>query len=118
MTTQIVNSILEEAKKHNAKKVIQVHLVIGDLTFLNPEQVRFWYKMLSKDTLIESSRLYIKKKSGSVKCLTCGYEGDFRYEDDPSYHVPIPTLICPRCGSIVEILSGKECTIKSIKLVV
>ena len=53
MTTQIVNSILEEAKKHNAKRIDEVHLVIGKLTFLGLEQVRFAYEILVKDTIME-----------------------------------------------------------------
>ena len=45
MTSQIVNCVLEEAKKHNARRVSEVHLVVGKLTFLGLEQVRFAYEM-------------------------------------------------------------------------
>jgi len=118
MTTQIVESILEEAKKHEAKRVAEVHLVIGKLTFLNPEQVRFWYEVLAKNTIIEGSRLYIEEKDGMVECASCDYKGDFKYEDDPTYHIPTPTLHCPKCSGVVEIVGGRECLIKSVKLVV
>jgi len=118
MTTQIVESILKEANKREAKRVVEVHLVLGSLTFLNPEQVRFWYKALSKGTVLEKSRLHMKKKEGTVRCRGCGFEGKLNYEDDPTYHVPIPTLLCPRCRNIVEIIDGKECTIKSVKMIV
>lgn len=117
VTTQIVESILGEAKKHEAKKVAEVHLVIGKLTFLNPEQVRFWYEVLTKDTIMEGSKLCIEEKDGLVRCSKCGYEGGFKYEDDPIYHVPIPTLRCPECGGVVEIIGGRDCLIKSVKLV-
>ncbi len=117
MTTQIVNYVLEEAKKHNAKRVNEVHLIIGKLTFLGLEQVKFAYEMLVKDTIMEGSKLHIEEKDGVVKCNNCGYEGDLKYEDDPMYHVPSPTLNCPKCGGVVNIVGGKECTIKSIKLV-
>jgi len=118
MTTQIMESILKEARKHEAKRVAEVHLVIGKLTFLNPEQMRFWYEALAKDTILEGSKLYIEEKDGVVKCASCGYEGGLKYEDDPMYHVPTPTLHCPKCRGIVEIVGGKECLIKSVKLVV
>lgn len=117
MTTQIVNYVLEEAKKHNAKRVNEVHLIIGKFTFLGLEQVKFAYELLVKNTIMEGSKLHIEEKDGSVKCSNCGYEGDFKYEDDPVYHVPSPTLNCPKCGGVVNIVGGKECTIKSIKLV-
>ena len=117
MTTQIVNYVLEEAKKHNAKRVNEVHLIIGKLTFLGVEQVKFAYDLLVKNTIMEGSKLHIEEKNGVVKCSNCGYEGGLKYEDDPVYHVPSPTLNCPKCGDVVNIVGGKECTIKSIKLV-
>ena len=117
MTSQIVNSVLEEAKKHNAKRVNGVHLVIGKLTFLGLEQVKFAYDVLVKNTIMEDSKLHIEEKYGEVECNNCGHAGDLKYEDDPVYHVPSPTLSCPKCGSVVSIVGGKECTIKSIKLV-
>ena len=117
MTTQIVNYTLEEAKKHKAKRVHEVRLTIGKLTFLGLEQVKFAYKMLVKNTIMEDSKLCIEEKEGVVKCNNCGYVGDLKYEDDPVYHVLSPTLNCLKCGGVVNIVGGKECTIKSIKLV-
>lgn len=117
MTTQIVNYVLEEAKKHNAKRVNEVHLIIGKLTFLGIEQVKFAYDLLVKNTIMEGSKLHIEENEGIVKCGNCGYEGSLKYEDDPAYHIPFPTLNCPKCGGVVNIVGGKECTIKRIKLV-
>lgn len=117
MTSQIVENVLHEARKHNAKGVAEVCLVIGKLTFLGLEQVRFSYKVLTEGTIMKNSRLLIEAKDGVVKCSSCGYEGNFNYEDDPMYHVPVPTLKCPKCGGTVDIVGGRECLIKSIKLI-
>jgi len=118
MTTQIVENVLREAKEHNAKGVAEVHLVIGKLTFLGLEQVRFCYKVITEGTIMENSKLLIETKDGVVKCGSCGYEGSFNYEDDPVYHISIPTLQCPKCGGTVDIIGGRECLIKSVKLIV
>ncbi len=118
VTSQIVQSVLAEAEKHEAKKVTEVHLTIGKLTFLGLEQLRFAYEALTKGTIMEGSKLVIEEQEGVVKCSDCGYEGGFKYEDDPLYHVPLPTLKCPQCGNVVSIAAGKECTIKSIKMMV
>ncbi len=118
VTSQIVQSVLTEAEKRGAKKVTEVDLVVGKLTFLGLEQLRFAFEALTKDTIMEGAKLVIEEQEGIVKCKNCDYEGGFKYEDDPLYHVPLPTLKCPRCGSMVEITAGKECTIKSIKLLV
>jgi len=118
MTSQIVESVLKEARRHDAKIVLQVRLILGNLTFLNPEQVTFWYRLITKGTIMEKSRLSIQRKEGTVRCQRCEYEGNFSYEDDPLYHIPIPTLLCPRCGNIVEVVNGKECIVKCVKMVV
>ncbi|RLG93101.1 hydrogenase maturation nickel metallochaperone HypA, partial [Candidatus Bathyarchaeota archaeon] len=52
ITSQIVENVLREAQKRNAKRVLEVRIEIGKLMFLNPEQVRFWYEMLTKDTVL------------------------------------------------------------------
>jgi hydrogenase nickel incorporation protein HypA/HybF len=117
MTSQIVESVLEEAKKHGAKKVMEVHLVIGKLTFLGVEQVRFAYKILVEDTIMNGSKLIIKEKEGVIECPNCRYKGCLEMGDDLMYHVPSPILKCPECGETAKIVEGKELTIESIKMV-
>ena len=116
-TQRIVSTILEEAEKHNAKRVNAVHLIIGKLTFLGLEQIRFAYGLLVKNTIMEGSKLHFEEKNGIVKCNTCGYEGDLLYKEDPEYHIPSPTLSCPQCNGVVNIVGGRECMIKNVSLV-
>jgi hydrogenase nickel incorporation protein HypA/HybF len=118
VTSQIVQNVLAEAEKRGAKKVTEVDLVVGKLTFLGLEQLRFAFEALAKGTILEGAKLVIDEQEGVVKCNSCGYEGSFKYEDDPLYHVLLPTLKCPKCGNVVEIAAGKECTIKSVKMLV
>jgi hydrogenase nickel incorporation protein HypA/HybF len=110
--------VLAEAEKRGAKKVTEVQLTIGKLTFLGLEQVRFAYEALTKDTIMEGSKLIITEQEGTVKCSNCDYQGDFKYADDPLYHVPVPTLKCPKCNNTVTITTGKECTITNIKMMI
>ena len=116
MATQLVENVLEEAKKYDAKKVAEVHLTIGKLTFLGVEQMRFSYDILTKDTIMKDSKLIITEKDGVIECQSCGYKGKVPIEDDPTYHVPVPTLRCPKCGEAAKIVEGKECTIMSIRI--
>lgn len=117
-TSQIVRNVLAEAEKHKAKKVAEVHLIVGKLTFLGLDQVQFAYEVLTKGTIMEGSKLIVKEQEGVVRCSQCGYEGDFKYHDDPLYHVPMPTLKCLQCGNLVKIIAGKECIIKNVKMMV
>ncbi len=116
VTSQIVKTVLEEAEKQRAKKVLEVHLVIGKLTLLGIKQIRFAYNALTKDTPLKGSKLIIERKKGAVKCDSCGYEGPIKFKNDPLYHLSFPTLACPKCGFTARIVEGRECLIKSIKL--
>ena len=117
MATQIVQAVLDEAKKYNAKKVKEVHLSIGKLTYLGVNQIRFAYKILIEDTILKGSKLFIEETDGKIECPNCNYKGNILLKDDPAYHIPIPTLQCPECNKTANIVEGKECTIQSIKMV-
>jgi len=117
MTTQIVETALKEAEKHEAKQVKDIYVVIGSLTFLSLEQVRFAFDVLKKDTLLNDANLHIEEKPGYVKCSSCGYEGRLKLEDDPAYHIPVPLLRCPKCEARVEIIEGRECTLRRVKII-
>jgi len=117
MASQIVEIVSDEVKKRNAKKVLEVHLVIGKLNFIGKEQLKFSYKILTEKTLLESSKLVIREEEADVKCESCGYKGLLNFEDDQTFHLMIPTLVCPKCGKIVEIVKGREFFVKSVKMV-
>jgi len=114
MTTELVKSVLKEAKKHCADKVLEVYLEVGKLTFLGLEQMRFCYEVISKESILEGSKLVIDQVDGAVKCKHCGYEGAVNYFEEPIYHITLPTLSCPKCSEITEVIQGKECIIKKI----
>jgi hydrogenase nickel incorporation protein HypA/HybF len=116
MATQLVEAVLEEAKKNDAKKVSEVNLTIGKLTFLGVDQMRFSYGILTKDTIMQDSKLVIKEKDGVIECSNCGFKGPIPIKDDPAYHVPMPSLKCPKCGKLAKVVEGKECTIDSIRI--
>jgi len=114
MTNELVKNVIKEAKKHSADKVLEVYLEVGKLTFLGLEQMRFCYEVISKDSILEGSNLIIDQVDGAVKCKQCGYEGVVNYFEEAIYHIMLPTLSCPKCGEITEVIKGRECIIKRI----
>lgn len=117
-TKQIVESVLNEVEKYKAKKVSEVQLVIGKLTVLGVDQIRFYYELLTKETIMENSELIIEEEEALVECENCGYRGNINVEKEDVYHFLIPTLTCPKCGKTVKIVKGKEVLVKSVKIVV
>ena len=118
MTSSIVKLVLEEAEKCGAKKVLEVRMIIGKLTFLAIEQIRFSYSILVKNTILEGSKLKIEQREGSGECDNCGYKGPIESKEDPLYHLSFPSLSCPKCGYTVRIVDGKECLVKNVKVLV
>jgi len=114
--SQIVDSILDEAKKRDAKRIEQVDLEIGEYTMLGHEQMRFAFEILSKDTILQGAKLNVTSRPGRVRC-SCGYEGSPSASED-SPHKVVPILECPKCGGAASIVEGRECTIRNIRLVV
>ncbi len=114
--SQIVDSILEEAKKRNAREIEEVDLEIGDYTMLGQEQMRFAFEVLSRNTLLEGAKLNVKNRPGKVRC-DCGYEGSPAVSED-SPHKVVPILECPKCGGGAKIVEGRECQLRNIRMVV
>jgi len=116
MANSIVETVLEEAKKRNASSVIEVAVVVGEFSMLGLEQLRFSYRVLTEDTPLANSKLRIKREDGKVRCGGCGFEGPIQFKQKQEYHLVFPTLECPRCGEAVEMVAGRGCYVKSIKL--
>lgn len=109
--SDVVQALKEEAQKHNLKSVRQVMLEVGELTFLSHEQLKFSYKVLSEGTVFDGSELVLETKPATVKCESCGYEGETSFSESPEYHYMLPSFSCPKCGEPTEITSGRECVI-------
>jgi hydrogenase nickel incorporation protein HypA/HybF len=115
--SSIIESVLTELKKYRLEKVEEVTLIIGEMTFLGEDQLRFAYEVLTKGTILEGSTLNMETEGAEVKCRSCSYLGKADYMDDEMYHTSVPLLSCPRCGEAVEVTKGKSCIVRSVKVV-
>ncbi|WP_455281662.1 hydrogenase maturation nickel metallochaperone HypA [[Eubacterium] cellulosolvens] len=116
MASNIIDIAIQEAKKRNATSVFEVNLVVGKYSMLGLEQLRYCYDLLIKNTLLENSKLNMEHEDGKIHCDKCKYEGPIQLKDDPEYHIIFPTLVCPKCGKSAEIISGRDCYIKSLRV--
>ncbi|MCD6512697.1 MAG: hydrogenase maturation nickel metallochaperone HypA [Thermoplasmata archaeon] len=116
--TGVVNSILDKIKGMNVKRVERVDMIVGELTFLSPEQMKFAFDVLTEGTLLEGAELNIEVKKARIKCRKCGYEGSMHVEESKEYHFELPVFKCPKCGGEIDIIEGKECMVKNAKIIV
>ena len=114
--SQMIEGIIEESKKYNATKVEEVVLDLGEFTMLGEEQLRFAYEVLTKDNILKGSKLTIVTVKGTIEC-ECGFKGGMPPAEDRP-HRSVPVLECPKCGGVAKIASGRECTVKNLRVVV
>lgn len=108
VTESILNIATNHAAKAGAIKVTDIHLVIGKLSTIVGESVQFYWDIISKDTICESSRLHFTHKEARFYCLDCQNEFNIENEMTP----------CPSCESThVQLISGEEFYLDSIEIV-
>ncbi|MCD6590576.1 MAG: hydrogenase maturation nickel metallochaperone HypA [Candidatus Aenigmarchaeota archaeon] len=117
MSSEIFRRVMEEAKRKKADKILEIKIVIGELTFLNHDQIKFWIKELSRGTTAENAKVVIVSRKSKIKCKKCCFEGELKMEENPVYHIMTPTFKCPKCGSPeIDIITGREVMVKGIRI--
>jgi hydrogenase nickel incorporation protein HypA/HybF len=107
ITESLLNTASEYAHKNNAKKVVALNLVIGDLSGIFDDSIQFYWDMISADSICEKSVLNFDKRKAIMKCISCNDEFPLNGELVP----------CPKCGSMnLKIVSGNEFQLESIEI--
>ncbi|MFJ4918866.1 hydrogenase maturation nickel metallochaperone HypA [Streptomyces sp. NPDC088725] len=103
ITQSVVDAVCERAA---GRPVREVSVRVGTLTAVVAESMRFCFDLITEGTVAEGARLEIDQTPGSGQCRAC--DSDFALTD--------LVLLCP-CGSAdVEITSGRELQIISMRL--
>ncbi len=111
----IIDAVLDTAAKNGAKKVEEVYIEVGELTALNPEQLKFIFETITKGTAAEDARYDITVIRPLIMCKKCSYTGPIEFFE--KLHFFLPAIKCPECGDAdVDITAGRECCVKKIKI--
>ncbi|MEM3575114.1 MAG: hydrogenase maturation nickel metallochaperone HypA [Candidatus Bathyarchaeia archaeon] len=112
----IVEVALKAAKDSGAERILFIELGVGEMTLLNTEQLRFAFSVLSRGTIAEGASLGIEVIPCIIRCKGCGYSGRTGPPMGEDHFIPIIPR-CPKCGSSeLSIESGRECSIKRIRV--
>jgi len=114
---QLISALLEELDGRDIDRIKRVRIEVGELTFLGHEQLKFAYKTLNQETILEGSELDIKEIKSKIRCGECGYEGGVNYSNRTSVHYQVPVISCPECDSKPDIVHGKETKIVGVTAV-
>jgi hydrogenase nickel incorporation protein HypA/HybF len=103
ITQSVVDAVCERAA---GRPVRTVRVRVGVLTAVVADSLRFCFDLVTEGTVAEGALLEIDQPPGSGRCRSCA--SDVTLTD--------PVLLCP-CGSAdVEITSGRELEIVSMKV--
>ena len=104
------------AIKHNAKKITEVQLEIGELTLIVPDLLKRSFEMATTGSIAEGAELVIKILPGKIKCRDCGKDSSVTLSEE-SYLTGLQLFQCRHCQSKnTEIIDGKKANIKNVKI--
>lgn len=107
VTESVLEIACRHAEKAQATRVTDIYLEIGQLSSIVDESVKFYWDLISKDTLCERAALHFKKIPAVLICQEC----------QQKYQLDNDLQPCPKCGSArVRVLSGDEFNIDSIEI--
>ncbi len=103
----LLSVALDNAEKAKARKILSIHLVVGDYTGVEEDAVNFFFGFLSKDTIAAGARIQYTHVPGQLRCRDCDILFPLQKRD----------YRCPKCeGRRVEIVGGRELYIEDMKI--
>ena len=107
LMTGVLDAVVESAREHNARKVTEIRLMVGEMSEVLEDAMCFALEALAPGTLAEGATLTMTKVKPKSRCLACGAE----FEHD-RYH-----FACPTCDSLAtKLLAGRELYIESMEI--
>jgi hydrogenase nickel incorporation protein HypA/HybF len=105
ITQGILELVLDHAARAGAARVTAVHLVIGGLSGLVDDSVRFCWDLVSEGTPAQGAVLEFRRVSLRLACQECG---TLFGPDGVSFD-------CPACGArATRVVEGQDFRVESI----
>lgn len=117
LAKQIADKVLARAAARNAKRVLGVEVEVGDLAFLDNENIKMWVGAALRESSGSEPSVKVATVPSLLRCHTCGFQGPPALPDSHDHHLPLPALQCPQCGSSdFELEEQKGCLLKRIEI--
>lgn len=112
LAASLIQYVSDVAKKNGMVEIKEMHIEVGEMTHIDPRQLKFCIKIASQNTVAERSRIYIRRRMPVLRCSKCGVSSELKRGENLSDY----SMACPSCGSQdVELERGKELVLKRIK---
>ena len=106
IASSIMKTVLNEVENRKYKSVLTISLRIGALTDIVPDSLSFGFEAISKDTILEKTKLLIETVPIQGSCKNCNYD----------FEVFSFIFRCPNCSSDnIDVSQGNELEITYIE---
>ena len=103
----ILDIALDYAKKNDAKKINEIGLLIGEMSGVEQESLRFSFAMLVKGTIAEGAVLKVKDVPLVGRGSKCG----------KTFHIDHYDFWCPECrDGVLVTVSGREMQVEYLEV--
>jgi hydrogenase nickel incorporation protein HypA/HybF len=87
-------------------RLTDVHVVLGELSTITEEAVRFYWNLLSAGRPSAEARLHFRPQPGAWRCLDCAQGQGAGLAEQ-----------CPACGSYrLHVIGGQDCYLAAIDI--
>lgn len=107
LAQRMIAIMCDTAREHGGQRVIAARLILGALTAVEPETLKFAFEIASRDTCAAGCKLEIVKVPLRLRCRRCAHVHEA--ED-----LLIPCPACQAQGH--EIVEGRELRLESIEI--
>lgn len=107
VTESMLGVVLRHAEKNKAREVKRINMVLGEMSSVMEESVRFYFDIIAKDTIAGGAELDFRRTKLVGRCGACGKE----------FEVVEFDFRCPECDADnTQIVSGREFQVESIEI--
>ena len=107
ITQNVLAIALRYAAEHDAKRIVEIDLVIGQLASVVDDSVQYYWDIISEHTVAEGAQLHFERIPVQLRCPHCATIYGLNYQD----------FACPTCHqSDGVLLGGDELLVKAITI--
>ena len=101
----ILEKAIQKANESNARRITNLHLVVGEISTYTEDSVQFYWDDISKGTIAEGAKLIFRAVLAEAQCMNCFTK----------YHPQEGEIVCPNCKSVgAKILAGEEFYVEAL----
>lgn len=107
----VLNIVLKHAEMNQARKIVSITLVVGEMSDMEAEWMQHYFNFLSSNTLAEDAELRITYAPIVLRCPQCGSSFQIKKEQ-------LGAASCPSCAheDKFDLVSGQEYFIKEMEV--